>query len=36
MALGLLVLILQACGTPDLIIKKEDTHLPTGFKAGVS
>ncbi|MCE9549552.1 MAG: TolC family protein [Betaproteobacteria bacterium] len=35
MALGLLGLMLQACGTPDVIIKKEDTHLPTGFKPGV-
>ena len=36
MALGVLGLMLQACGTTDLIIKKEDTHLPIGFKAGVS
>ena len=36
MALGVLGLILQACGTPNLVLKKEDTHLPASFKAGVS
>lgn len=35
MALGVLGLILQACGTPNLVLKKEDTHLPASFKAGV-
>ncbi|MFZ1765460.1 MAG: TolC family protein [Candidatus Nitrotoga sp.] len=36
MVLGVLGLMLQACGTPELLIKKEDTRLPTGFKPGVS
>lgn len=36
MASGVLVLMVQACGTPDLLIKKKDTHLPTAFKEGVS
>lgn len=36
MALGVLGLILQACGTPNLVLKKEDTNLPASFKAGVS
>lgn len=36
MASSALALMLQACGTPDLLIKKEDTHLPTVFKEGVS
>jgi NodT family efflux transporter outer membrane factor (OMF) lipoprotein len=35
-ALGMLGLMLQACGTPELIIKKEDTRLPTAFKPGDS
>ncbi len=30
------VLILQACGIPDLIIKNENTSLPDTFKAGLS
>ena len=36
MSLGVLGLMLQACGTPDLLIKKEDTQLPAVFKEGVS
>jgi multidrug efflux system outer membrane protein len=36
MALSVLGLMLQACGTPELIIKKEDTHLPVAYKPGVS
>lgn len=35
-ALVVLGLILQACSTPDLISKKEDTYLPAGFNEGVS
>ncbi|MEC4749174.1 TolC family protein [Methylomicrobium sp. Wu6] len=36
MTLGLVVLMLQACGIPELIIKNEDTHLPDSFKPGLS
>ncbi|WP_239190726.1 TolC family protein [Candidatus Nitrotoga sp. HW29] len=36
MALGVVALMLQACATPELVIKKEDTHLPAGYKAGDS
>lgn len=36
MALSVFVLMIQACSTPELIIKKEDTLLPAGFKPGVS
>jgi multidrug efflux system outer membrane protein len=36
MALGWVLLMLQACGIPDLIIKNEDTHLPDSFKPGLS
>lgn len=35
-ALVVLGLILQACSTPNLISKKEDTYLPAGFNEGVS
>ena len=31
-ALGLIGVMLQACGIPDLTTKKEDTHLPDRFK----
>ena len=34
-ALGSALLMLQACGIPDLISKKEESHLPESFKAGL-
>ncbi|HEY5139627.1 MAG TPA: TolC family protein, partial [Methylococcales bacterium] len=36
MALGMVGLMLQACGIPQLTIKNEDTHLPDRFKPGLS
>lgn len=36
MALGLLVLMLQACGIPEMTTKNEDSHLPDNFKPGLS
>ncbi len=36
MALGMVGLMLQACGIPQLTIKNEDTHLPESFKPGLS
>ena len=36
MALGMVGLMLQACGIPQLTIKNEDTHLPDRFKSGLS
>jgi multidrug efflux system outer membrane protein len=35
-SLGVVVLMLQACGIPELTIKNEDTHLPNSFKPGLS
>jgi multidrug efflux system outer membrane protein len=36
MALGVVGMMLQACGIPELTIKNEDTHLPDSFKPGLS
>jgi multidrug efflux system outer membrane protein len=36
MALGVAGLMLQACGIPELTIKKEDTHLPDSYKPSLS
>ncbi len=36
MALGVVGLMLQACGIPDLTVKNEDTHLPDQFKPDLS
>jgi NodT family efflux transporter outer membrane factor (OMF) lipoprotein len=36
MVLGLVGLMLQACGIPELTPKNEDTHLPDSFKPGLS
>ncbi|WP_347989761.1 efflux transporter outer membrane subunit [Methylomonas sp. AM2-LC] len=35
-ALGLLGLMMQACGIPDLTVKNEDTHLPEQFKTDLT
>ena len=34
--LGVMGLMLQACGIPELTQKNEDTHLPVSFKPGMS
>ena len=36
MALGVVCLMLQACGIPELTAKNADTHLPDIFKPGLS
>lgn len=36
MAFGVVGLMLQACGIPDLTVKNEDTHLPDKFKPDLS
>lgn len=36
MALGMVVLILQACGIPAMTSKKADSHLPDSFNQGLS
>lgn len=36
LALGVLGLMLQACSIPEITSKKPDTHLPDGFKPGLS